>query len=61
MNENLEKILWLVGLILLVALTMEFILALGLTIPYCLYMGAYFRGKNWLLGWEDVKVIRRKL
>jgi hypothetical protein len=61
MNEDIEKLLWILFLLILTILLLEVsVYFIVVVIPYCLYMGAYFRGKNWILDWEEVSVIKGK-
>ena len=62
MNENIEKTLWMLILGVLIGLTVSVhILFLIILIPYCLIDGAYSRGRNWILYWNKVKVLKVKV
>ena len=54
MKEDNIKIYCLILLMILLAISIEkSLFILPLTV-YCIYLGAYFRGKNWFLGWKRV-------
>ena len=54
MNENYEKFIWVLVLFILLFLSDKFSNIIGILVPYSIYMGSYFRGKNWFLGWKKV-------
>ena len=55
MNKDLEITLWIICLLIFIGLADINEWFIFLLVPFSLYMGAYFRGKNWFIGWEKVK------
>ena len=56
----IQKILWLISLIVVMYLTIYHSLFAILLMLVSIYFGATARGKNWLSGWKEVKEVKRK-
>lgn len=61
MKEDIEKLIWVCIMFILILLSLKWDVFILLTMPYCLYMGACFRGKNWFLGWKKVSEINERI
>ena len=62
MDENVEKILWILGIPIFMFLAIDVhLFFLAVLAIYCLYLGAYFRAKNWIIGWDEVKLTGKKV